>query len=63
MLDVAEISRLMAEQEVMMVGNEETVVTTPLANADEVMPEGEDGEEDAEDAEEVDKEANDEVAD
>jgi len=46
-----------------MVGNEKTVMTTPLANADGVMPEGEDGEEEAEDAEEMAEEVNDEAAD
>ncbi|QCE06724.1 hypothetical protein DEO72_LG9g1738 [Vigna unguiculata] len=62
-LDIAEISHLKAEQEAVMVRNEETVVTTPPANVDGMVSKGEDGEEEAEDAEEVAKEVNDEVAD
>jgi len=62
-LDIAEISHLKAEQEAVMIRNEETVVTTPPANVDGMVSKGEDGEEEAEDAEEVAKEVNDEVAD
>ena len=53
MLDVAEISRLKAEQETAAVVNEDTVVATPPATINGVAGEGEDVDEEADGAEEV----------
>ena len=63
MLDVAEISRLRAEQEVAAVGNKEAIVVASPIDVEGVVPDGEDGEGDAEDGEEVAEEGIDEVAD
>jgi len=52
-LDVAEISRLKAEQEAATIANEDTVVATPPATADGVAGEGEDVDEEADGAEEA----------